>query len=258
MILESLNYENEQQSFLTLTYSEENLPYSQPGESGESHPTLDKSDLQKFLKRLRKNMGKFRYFACGEYGTKTHRPHYHLIIFGLPLSLDFEERIRQIWGKGHITVAPVNPDRFAYVAGYTLKKLTTQKAMDENDRTGTPEFATQSRRPGLGSDYIEHICKRIKTRGISVEKAAGNVDVAAIQLQQLQVFRFNGKTYPLDRFAKDRIAKSFDLDLETSHLLQHQKVLDYDLSIDDQQLQELASEKNALQKFKKYLNRQQI
>lgn len=45
-------------------------------------PMLSKSDLQKFLKRLRKAYGKkVRYFACGEYGPKTFRPHYHLLFF---------------------------------------------------------------------------------------------------------------------------------------------------------------------------------
>lgn len=59
--------------FVTLTYSDMDLP---PGGS------LQKRDLQLFLKRLRKNTGlKFKYFACGEYGEKFQRPHYHILIF---------------------------------------------------------------------------------------------------------------------------------------------------------------------------------
>lgn len=43
---------------------------------------LRKDHLQKFFKRLRKNTGiKFQYFACGEYGTKYGRPHFHYIMW---------------------------------------------------------------------------------------------------------------------------------------------------------------------------------
>ena len=62
--------------FITLTYDPEHLP-----ENG----SLVKSDVQKFLKRLRKRLGveRVRYFLCGEYGELGNRPHYHLIVFGL-------------------------------------------------------------------------------------------------------------------------------------------------------------------------------
>ena len=48
---------------------------------------LVKSDLQKFFKRFRKHFTyafpetSFKYFAVGEYGSVTFRPHYHLLIF---------------------------------------------------------------------------------------------------------------------------------------------------------------------------------
>lgn len=49
---------------------------------------LCKSHLQKFYKRLRFNTNvKCSYFACGEYGEKFSRPHFHNIIFSdSPLS----------------------------------------------------------------------------------------------------------------------------------------------------------------------------
>lgn len=47
---------------------------------------LSKIDLQLFLKRFRKQLSKFsnekiRYYAVGEYGPQTFRPHYHLLFF---------------------------------------------------------------------------------------------------------------------------------------------------------------------------------
>lgn len=77
--------------FVTLTYNEENLP---------KNKTLVKDDLQKFWKRLRKNLKgrKISYFACGEYGSRYDRPHYHAIIFGLdPFSLKDKDVLKKSW-----------------------------------------------------------------------------------------------------------------------------------------------------------------
>lgn len=66
--------------FVTLTYDTHTIPITKSGRL-----TLDKKDLQKFIKRLRKykrvSRSKIIYYAVGEYGTKGARPHYHLIIF---------------------------------------------------------------------------------------------------------------------------------------------------------------------------------
>lgn len=69
-------------NFLTLTYDKESLRYGAKG------PTLYKKDVQDFIKRLRKNnlkqwKEKIIYYAVGEYGDETERPHYHLIIFNV-------------------------------------------------------------------------------------------------------------------------------------------------------------------------------
>lgn len=64
--------------FITLTYNDDHLP---------DKGSLKKKDLQNFFKRLRKNsQRKIKYFASGEYGDTTLRPHYHAIIFGLDLN----------------------------------------------------------------------------------------------------------------------------------------------------------------------------
>ena len=68
--------------FFTLTYSNRHLP---------SNRDLCYSDVQKFFKRLRKYWNKlypsvdFRYIVCGEYGKRTNRAHYHVILFNNPL-----------------------------------------------------------------------------------------------------------------------------------------------------------------------------
>lgn len=59
--------------FVTFTYDEAHCPSD----------GVSISEMQAFIKRLRVNSGRsFRYLLCGEYGSKTHRPHYHALIFG--------------------------------------------------------------------------------------------------------------------------------------------------------------------------------
>ena len=79
--------------FLTLTYNDDNLP---------SDVGLHKDDLQRFFKRLRKALDtkKIRYFACGEYGDTTSRPHYHAIIFGLGLNEIDKKYVNDAWTLG--------------------------------------------------------------------------------------------------------------------------------------------------------------
>lgn len=71
--------------FVTLTYDNNTLPAD----------GVNKKDIQLFLKRLRANLyrkhnylDKIRYFAVSEYGSKTHRAHYHLILWNMPNTLN--------------------------------------------------------------------------------------------------------------------------------------------------------------------------
>lgn len=46
--------------------------------------SVNKRDVQLFIKRLRKMFGKnIKYIASAEYGKRTHRPHYHVVLFGV-------------------------------------------------------------------------------------------------------------------------------------------------------------------------------
>lgn len=73
--------------FLTLTYDETRVPRN----NDTGYATLNKSDVQNFIKRLRKyskkGTKKIRYYAVGEYGSETQRPHYHIIIFNAKTEL---------------------------------------------------------------------------------------------------------------------------------------------------------------------------
>jgi len=157
--------------FLTLTYSDENIPQL----LGE--PTLKKTDFQLFMKRLRKKYGNgIKYYACGEYGDHTGRPHYHACVFGLAIKDKVEiadtgeykiygsKTIEDLWGLGHITIGEVNFETAAYVARYCMKKKKGKDAKTHYERvnpeTGEilmiqPEFALMSRRPGIGKKWLD-------------------------------------------------------------------------------------------------------
>lgn len=154
-------------SFITLTYDDDHLP-----EGG----TLVLGDLQKFLKRLRRRLEKVgvrvRYFACGEYGERGHRPHYHVLLFGYSFPDRVELRGRSgshklyrssvldaAWSVrgvslGFASVGNVTAESAAYVAGYVDKKVLGALA-PEHYGIRTPEFAVMSRRPGIGAAWYE-------------------------------------------------------------------------------------------------------
>ena len=145
--------DSENAYFITLTYSDEKLPEYIDYYTGEIKSNLVKSDLQKFIKRLREKQyrqtkeRKFRYYAVGEYGTETDRAHYHLIGFNIDRSLI--DRLDNIWGHGHVHVGTVNEGSILYVAKYHVNR-----DMDADEEGRQKEFATMSKRPAIGHGYI--------------------------------------------------------------------------------------------------------
>ena len=158
----------DQSAFITLTYSNENLPLTNCGKA-----TLVKSDLQKFFKRLRKALPyPIKYFACGEYGseTKTHRPHYHAIVFGLnPMDVDI---VRDEWQSGFVVVESVNIERIKYVCGYVEKKMFYNPSDNFSKGYGCliPPFQLISQRLG-----IRHFDSHIDEYSYSLRKTVRGV-----------------------------------------------------------------------------------
>ena len=159
--------------FVTLTYDDFHVPihyYADP-ETGEALPSMSlvKRDFQLFMKRLRKKFGEgIRFFASGEYGSQTFRPHYHAIIFGLELddlvpykrsAQGFQyfnsASLQEVWPNGFAVVAPVTWETCAYTARYVMKKLTGPEAAFYENFNIVPEFSLMSRKPGIARQYYE-------------------------------------------------------------------------------------------------------
>lgn len=158
---------HEENSFITLTYDNENLP---PDKS------LHVDHFQKFMKRLRKRFGpNIRFFHCGEYGEKFARPHYHACLFNFDFrdkklwkevrgnKLYVSKSLEELWPFGFSTIGDVTFESAAYVARYITKKVTGKNAKDHYELmlpdgelvSRKPEYVTMSRRPGLASAWFQ-------------------------------------------------------------------------------------------------------
>lgn len=150
--------------FITLTYTDNHLP---------ANNSLSKRDLQLFFKRLRRNLAEekrfIRYYACGEYGDITERPHYHAIIFGMSLHLEDKMHIMTAWPFADWDVPAIRknsfglaePDSINYVAQYIDKKYSGDKAIEEYKNKGRePVFRVCSL--GIGRNYVDTHAEQIK------------------------------------------------------------------------------------------------
>lgn len=190
--------------FITLTYNDDNLPVNN---------SLLEYDMQCFFKRLRKRFKgvKFKYFYVGEYGDTTLRPHYHCLLFGLPLDdlshefitydgreyckgklindgiknvylldknpdLFYSDIIASAWHYlGQISVGKFNYDTAAYCAQYCTKKINGKLKEFYKKFNVVPEFIRMSK--GLGkSSYNDDLYDN----GSIIIPSSGEAHVSAI------------------------------------------------------------------------------
>lgn len=170
--------------FLTLTYRDPPV--------GPPRGNLDPRDVTLFLKRLRARVwpAQVRYYAVGEYGELTHRPHYHLALFGV--GPEDELSCERSWGRGFISVLPLCQKTAAYVVGYVTKKFDTGALPGR-----IPPFARMSTHPGLGAGAVPAIAS-IGTTDYGSRQISIDRDVPAV-LRQGQTLM------PLGRYLRGRL-----------------------------------------------------
>lgn len=156
LILEAMLYDSDQTTFLTLTYKPECLPASEDDA---------KDQLQKWLKRLRKNLNSeshIRYVAALEQGSNsTKRYHWHCILYGLRFTAVNKHFLSKCWGLGFIDWKPATHGRMSYVLKYVIKG---------------GKFL-MSRRPGIGAGMLEALDKMISGLSVAeVSKLRNNAD----------------------------------------------------------------------------------
>lgn len=166
-----LSKHNGQASFLTLTFDNLYLP---PDRS--VNRKFIQRWFKKFRERIRYKFGKeIRFYACGEYGSKLGRPHYHAIIFGFDFPdkklwskkngqlLYVSEFLAKAWHYGFHTIGQVTYDSCQYVAQYVAKKFTNSDPFKTWKHYGDrePEFHHMSRMPGLGAEWFASFFKDV-------------------------------------------------------------------------------------------------
>lgn len=197
----------EQNWFCTVTYNEDyidipefvedpsGITYCNEGEWGG---TLVPADLTAFIKSLRQimkreyNQDGIRFMACGEYGSETERPHYHIIFFNLNLPVEdlYKPRlinkniyyqshiIERAWGgKGICNISEASWNNIAYTARYITKKINGKTAEEYYASKGQiKEFLRVSRMPGIGEGYYRKHWEEIyKNDEIIVKNMSGTV-----------------------------------------------------------------------------------
>lgn len=169
-VLESMCYDKSNSYFVTLTYADEFLPYSEK----TGIPTLNWDDHKNYNKRLRRyveyhqGLQGIRFYTAGEYGDLNGRPHFHQLIFNIDIPdkeylatnkfgdiLYTSKMITDLWGKGIVVIGALNWNTAAYTARYVMKK---QKGFDSiiysiND-IEKPD-TRMSTRPGIAVPWFD-------------------------------------------------------------------------------------------------------
>lgn len=193
--------------FITLTYDTKYVPISRNG-----FMDLSKRDVQLFFKRLRKyhipwdDKFPIKYYCAGEYGGKTWRPHYHIIIFNARIEL-----IQKAWEKGGVHYGEVSGASIGYTLKYITKKSRIPQHMND-DRVR--EFSLMSK--GLGKNYVgEWIkdCKEVMDKNGRIRKVYFDVNISDSKIKEWHNKGFDrmycnledGKKIAMPRYYKDLV-----------------------------------------------------
>lgn len=173
-----LHHEIEKEGFfVTLTLNEDN--------PARDKISLSKKIFQDFFKRFRSNCSyhygahHLSYFACGEYGENTFRPHYHFLLWGIKDLDKVQDLLERSWKRGNVTISNINDARLNYVAKYMVKQQTEEFNILHDSLGIEKPFYLSSR--FLGLEYFEKNFEYFARNG----------------------FRFNEKYFPIPRYYKD-------------------------------------------------------
>lgn len=205
--------EHQENCFLTLTYSDDQLPFG-----SSTLATLHPPHLRDWLKSFREAIRplKIRFYAVGEYGDVSERPHYHVVLFGFPTCMHGRSRfgvggrvdccrvcdfVLASWGRGQVDLGSVTRQSCQYIAQYTVKKV--RSGIDAEWLQGRyPEFSRQSK--GIGKGICDEIADMMLRYGY--DKSENDVPVAVYH---------SGKFWPLGGFLRREIRKRIGWDEKT-------------------------------------------
>lgn len=143
--------------YVTLTYGRDEY-----GDADHINAAvLTYSDAQKYFKRLRKTVGKFKYFVVGEYGEKKGRAHWHVILFTNKEIPDIKTGVNFMethWDHGWTYIEKFHPQQAYYCCKYVFK--------DYKDDLKTA-LHNMSKKPPLGHEYFQQLAGRYVRDGLA-------------------------------------------------------------------------------------------
>lgn len=180
---------SESSMFVTLTYDTDHVPITSKG-----FMSLNRKEMPAFMKRLRKrNTAKLRYYGVGEYGSKSLRPHYHMLLFNAKLDTVFEAWKAPPRGDAKRPPSPIGDIHYGTVTGasigYTLKYMAKPGIipLHQNDDR-VKEFALMSK--GIGANYCSDNMKQWHIADLT---------------KRMYCVIEDGKKMSMPRYYKDRI-----------------------------------------------------
>lgn len=184
-------YHSSNGHFFTLTFDDDHLVYS----IDQERPVALMSFVSEFIDKLksklfRRQKNPLKYFAVSEYGPSTERPHFHMLLFNLPLDVDLRE-VEKLWYHGNIKVDHVTGARIGYVTKYCLNKIDPDLWCFDD-----PEYRPQMRcSKHLGADLLTDPL-------LSVQYRNGLIDDGYVTNEKFRV--------PVSRYYKERLLTTYE------------------------------------------------
>lgn len=236
--MESELYNFDRKCMVTLTYDDEHLPLNSDG-----IPTLQYSDVQSWMKNFRNvqtrqynDFTPIRFICACEYGAKTERPHYHLILWGykfdrkesnfryshdsskgIPCYVNND--IGNTWKNGMHTIQLYDDACGMYIAQYALKDshiLKSDKAYYKYRHIDPPKLQ-MSRKPGIGHDFIiqheEEIRTAVKELADITIDADAELNVPKLYLPHKTIYltSYVFKVLQLDEYSKYKVRQMYNV-----------------------------------------------
>lgn len=129
-------------------------------------PSLAREDVQRLIKRYRQDYFRrhgerldFRFSFFGEYGEQFHRPHYHLLVYGLEKKEC--QRLCKLWRYGFSDLQFVShfnrdgSDAFIKVSRYISKYIAKKEFLPDFVKDGFAEPPRKQSSIGLGTRSLD-------------------------------------------------------------------------------------------------------
>lgn len=193
LLCEESTYNSSATWFITLTYDDNNLFFSISDDGTAYIPTLVKSHMQKWKKdfksmvKYHSNQDNLRFFICGEYGKKSFRPHYHVLLFGYEDRGSLQDYLRKTWPYGSFYVDSSSDKVLSYCTKYIMKEQfggDRLKIYEDNFADWQRPFSLITTKPALGRGWYD------LNKSWLVNRLFSN---------QNPVLHFHGNTYPIPR-----------------------------------------------------------